>query len=117
MSVSPRRLAAAFGHVPDLRRAASVAYALLAILTMAVAAILANHLSVLAMAEWGARQSPEVLRTLGFPEGRTPCQSTLRRLFRKLDGHVLSLALSPALCSGGHCCARPRGRAYAGRGH
>ena len=27
MSVSPRSLAAAFGHVPDPRRAASVAYA------------------------------------------------------------------------------------------
>lgn len=93
-SVSPRSLAAAFGQVPDPRRTASVAYALPAILTLAVAAILANHLSVLAMAEWGARQSPEVLRTLGFPEGRTPCQSTLQRLFRKLDGHALSLALS-----------------------
>jgi predicted transposase YbfD/YdcC len=58
-----------------------------------VAAILANHLSVLAIAEWGARQSPDLLRTLGFPDGRTPCQSTLQRLFSKLDGHVLAAAL------------------------
>jgi predicted transposase YbfD/YdcC len=94
LSVSPRSLAAAFGHVPDPRRTASTTYALPAILTLAVAAILANHLSVLAMAEWGARQAPDVLRTLGFPAGRTPCQSTLQRLFRKLDGHALSLALS-----------------------
>jgi hypothetical protein len=48
---------------------------------------------VLAIAEWGARQSPEVLRTLGFPAGRTPCQSTLQRVFSKLDGHALSAAL------------------------
>jgi predicted transposase YbfD/YdcC len=34
------------------------------------------------------------LRTLGFPDGRTPCQSTLQRLFRKLDGHALAAALS-----------------------
>jgi len=65
-----------------------------ALLTLAVAAILANHLSVLAIAEWGARQSPELLRTLGFPAWRTPCQSTLQRLFSKLDGHALSAALS-----------------------
>ena len=94
LSVSPRSLAAAFAHVPDPRRRASVTYALAALLTLAVAAILANHLAVLAIAEWGARQSPDVLRTLGFPDGRTPCQSTLQRLFSKLDGHVLAAALS-----------------------
>ena len=93
LSISPRSLAAAFAHVPDPRRHASVTYALSALLTLAVAALLANHLSVLAIAEWGARQSPEVLRTLGFPAGRTPCQSTLQRLFSKLDGHALSAAL------------------------
>ncbi len=94
LSISPRSLAAAFRSVPDPRRTASVTYTLPAILTLAVAAILANHLSVLAIAEWGARQSPDVLRTLGFPEGRTPAQSTVQRLFRKLDGHALSRALS-----------------------
>jgi len=94
LSVSPRSLAAAFARVPDPRRAKSTTYALPALLTLAVAAILANHLSVLAIAEWGARQSPALLRTLGFADGRTPCQSTLQRLFRKLDGHALSAALS-----------------------
>jgi hypothetical protein len=43
LSVSPRSLAAAFAHVPDPRRPASVTYALAAILTLAVAAILANQ--------------------------------------------------------------------------
>ena len=97
LSVSPRSLAAAFAHVPDPRRPASVTYALSAILTLTVAAILANHLSVLAIAEWGARQSPEVLHTLGLPAGRTPCQATLQRLFSKLAGHALCAAL------GAHC--------------
>jgi hypothetical protein len=92
LSVSPRSLAAAFAHVPDPRRHASVTYALAAILTLAVAAILAKHLSVLAIAAWGARQAPEVLRPLGFPAGRTPWQSTLQRVFSKLDGHALSAA-------------------------
>lgn len=69
LSVSPTSLAAAFATVPDPRRAGSVIYPLPAMLTLAVAAILANHLSVLAIAEWGARQRPAVLTALGFPAG------------------------------------------------
>lgn len=93
-TISPRSLAAAFARVPDPRRTTSTTYALPALLTLAVAAILCNHLSVLAIAKWGARQSPDMLRALGFTAGRTPCQSTLHRLFRKLDGHALARALS-----------------------
>jgi len=94
LAVSPRSLAAAFARVPDPRRAASITYALSAVLTLTVAAILSNHRSVLAIAEWGARQPPELLRTLGFPDGRSPCQSTLHRVFGKLNGHALAAALS-----------------------
>lgn len=94
VSVSPTSVAAAFADVPDPRRAASVRYPLPAILTLAVAALLANHVSVLAMAEWGARQAPALLTALGFPAGRTPCQSTLHRLFRQLDSHALATTLS-----------------------
>jgi predicted transposase YbfD/YdcC len=92
--VSPASLAAAFAQVPEPRRAASVRYPLPAILALAVAAMLANHLSVLAIAEWGARQSGALLAALGFPEGRTPCQSTLHRLFRQLDGRALAATLA-----------------------
>jgi len=87
-------VAAAFAQVPDPRRAASVVYPVSAILAMTVAALLANHLSVLAIAEWGARQDPAMLAALGFPAGRTPCQSTLQRLFRQLDGHALAATLT-----------------------
>jgi len=86
LAMSPGSLTAAFAHIPDPRRARSVTHALPAILALAVAAILSNHLSVLAIAEWGARQSPDRLRT--------PCQSTLQRLFSKRDGHALAAALS-----------------------
>jgi predicted transposase YbfD/YdcC len=92
--VSPQSLAAAFADLPDPRRTASITYPLVAILTLAVSAILANHLSVLAIAEWGARQPPEHLRTLGFGQGRTPCQSTLQRLFCQLDGTALAQVLT-----------------------
>ncbi len=93
-AVSPASLAAAFASVPDPRRQASITYPLAAILALAVSAILANHGSVLAMAEWGARQSAEVLAPLGFPTGQTPRQSTLQRLFAKLDGRALSATLA-----------------------
>jgi predicted transposase YbfD/YdcC len=92
--VSPQSLAAAFAAVPDPRRTASITYPLAAILTLAVSAILANHLSVLAITEWGARQTPTHLRTLGFAAGRTPCQSTLQRLFCKLEGVGLAQVLT-----------------------
>ncbi|MGI8406872.1 MAG: ISAs1 family transposase, partial [Thermomicrobiales bacterium] len=92
--VSRQSLAVAFAAVPDPRRAASVTYPLAAIRTLAVSAILANHLSVLAITEWGARQSPDHLRALGFGDGRTPCQSTVQRLFRQLDGTVLAQPLT-----------------------
>ena len=94
LAVAPTGLAAAFQHVPDPRRTASVRYPLPALLALAVAAILANHRSVLAIAEWGARQDATVLAALGFPTPRTPCQSTLQRLFRRLDGHALAATLT-----------------------
>ena len=97
LCVPPSSLAAAFAAVPDPRRAASVVYPLPAILAMAVAALLANHLSVLAIAEWGARQEASVLAALGFPHHRTPCQSTLQRLFRQLDGDALAARLTACL--------------------
>ena len=43
--IAPRSLAAAFTRVPDPRRAARVTYPLAALLSLAVTAILANHLS------------------------------------------------------------------------
>lgn len=104
-SVSPTSLAAAFALVPDPRRQASVRYALPAILTAALAAILCNHRSVLAITQWIARQSPAVLQHLGFPAGHTPCQSTIQRLFAKLDGHALAEALSAYFAAGAAAAA------------
>jgi hypothetical protein len=94
--VTSESLLAAFATVPDPRRAASVDYQLPAILGLAVAALLCAHTSVLALAEWGARQPAHLLHALGFTEARTPCQSTLHRLFRKLDPQALSSALTAA---------------------
>jgi predicted transposase YbfD/YdcC len=114
-SVSPTSLAAAFAAVPDPRRAASVLYPLPAVLALAVAAILANHHSVLAIAEWGARQAPAVLAALGFPAARTPCQSTLQRLFRQLDGDALSATLTSRFAPCAAPAAAARGIAVDGK--
>lgn len=91
-TIDPASLAAAFAQVADPRRRASVQYPLRAVLGLAVCAILCGRTSVLAMAEWGAQQSPDLLAALGFPARRTPCQSTLHRLFARLDPAALSAA-------------------------
>jgi predicted transposase YbfD/YdcC len=84
----------AFATLPDPRRKAGTRYPLAAILTLAVVAILANHRSVLAMAEWGASQAPHVIAALGFRRGVTPHQSTLHRLFARLDPTQLATVLT-----------------------
>ena len=70
--VAARSLAAAFLRVSDPRRVASVAYPLAAVLSRAVAAILANALSELAIAQWGRANrlsgcAPWASRTGGRP--------------------------------------------------
>ena len=85
---------AAFAAVPAPRRAQGRRFALPAILALAVSALLANQLSLLASAQWGARQRPALLQTLGFRDGRTPHQSTLHRLCRAVDPAALSAAVS-----------------------
>jgi predicted transposase YbfD/YdcC len=92
--VAPESLAAAFADVPDPRRQASVRYPLAAVLSLAVSALLAGQHSVLAIAEWAERQPVEVLGRLGFLSGQTPCQSTLQRLFVRLDVEALARALT-----------------------
>src|SRR6266568_589547 len=72
-------------HVKDPRRKQGQRFSLTSILLLALAAILSNHLSELAIAEWGAGQSEEVKKALGFERGVTPHQSTIQRLFRKVS--------------------------------
>jgi predicted transposase YbfD/YdcC len=96
---TPAALLAAFARVPDPRRARGRRFPLAALLALAVAALLSDQRSVLAIAQWAARQRPATLRALGFPGARTPHQSTLQRLFRKLDAAALSAAVGAALAA------------------
>ena len=113
--VASASLAWAVADVPDPRRAASVRYPLPAVLALAVAALLANHRSVLAIAEWGARQEAGLLAALGFSAGRTPCQSTLQRLFRHLDGDALAIALAAHVAPAASPQGGPHGVAIDGK--
>lgn len=92
----------AFATVEDPRRRQGVRFTLASILALGVAAILSNHLSVLAIAEWGSRQNADLLRALGFQNGVTPHQSTIQRLFAKLNPDSLSTALERYFRSSGH---------------
>ena len=84
---------AAFSSIPDPRRRQGTRFPLPAVLTMTVAAILSNHLSLLAIAEWGTAQPITIKRALGFPKDCTPHYSTLQRLFCRLDPEALATAL------------------------
>ena len=71
-------------------------YSLSSLLLALCAAILCNHLSILATAEWLADQSLALKHALGFtdPDGKTPHQSTFARALKKLDVNYLETALS-----------------------
>src|SRR5258708_23228344 len=55
----------------DPRRNQGKRFSITSILLLALAAILCNHLSELAIAEWGAGQSQERKEALVFKKGRT----------------------------------------------
>jgi DDE_Tnp_1-associated len=93
VTVPAPALLTAFAQVPDPRRRQGTRYPLPALLALAVAAILANHTSLLAIAEWGAAQSDAIKRALGFPTAHMPHVSTLQRVFRRLDPLALEAAL------------------------
>ncbi len=76
----------------DPRRNQGKRFSITSILLFALAAILSNHLSELAIAEWGAGQSEERKKALGFENGVTPHQSTIQRLFRRLNADEVETA-------------------------
>jgi predicted transposase YbfD/YdcC len=79
-------------QVNDPRRKQGTRFSLASMLFLALAAILSNHVSELAIAQWGAAQSDEVKHALGFANGITPHQSTIPRLFRRLNADEVEAA-------------------------
>ena len=85
VSFAVETLPQAFATIPDPRRKQGTRYSVAAILSLAVVAVLANHTSVLAIAEWATRQTRHVRRALGFVRETTPHQTTIQRLLARLD--------------------------------
>src|SRR5712664_1451481 len=79
-------------QVKDPRRKQGQRFSMTSILLLALAAMLSNHLSELAIAEWGAGQSEEIKKALGFEDGVTPHQSTIHRLFRRVNAQEVETA-------------------------
>ena len=113
-AVTSSELLAAFASVADPRRRQGTRFKLPAILALATVAILSNHLSVLAIAEWGVGQGHTLLESLGFANGVTPHQSTLQRLFCKLNPDALSIALSAYFGRSESARTKPRPRGSQG---
>jgi hypothetical protein len=77
----------AFAAVPASRHAGNVRYLLPAVLELAVSSVLANHRSVLAIAEWGAHKTRGHLRCLEFLNGCAPGQpATIQLVEHALQG-------------------------------
>ena len=112
-----------FAQVKDPRRKQGQRYTLTSVLLLAWAAILSNHVSELAIAEWGAGQSEEVKKALGFEKGVTPHQTTIQRIFRKLNVEELEAAFrqvflqifAPNKEERGACAVAIYGKAQKGR--
>ena len=79
-------------QVKDPRRNQGKRFSITSILLLDLAAILSNHLSELAIAQWGAGQSEEIKKALGFEKGITPHQSTIQRLFRRVSAEEVETA-------------------------
>src|SRR4051812_18502413 len=75
-----RHLPSLFATTPDPRSAQGLRHPLPALLAALFAALLSNHRSQLAAAEWLADQAPARQTALGFVPGRTPHQSTFNRV-------------------------------------
>jgi hypothetical protein len=111
----PGSLASALAAVPDPRhpygwRPEFSPIPLVCLLQFAVAATLCGARSLYAMAQWGQERltdDPELLLSLGFPPGRSPCVATLHRVFKSLDVDAFEAELGSWLLSTGVATDEP----------
>ncbi len=110
-------------HVKDPRRKQGQRFSLTSIVLLALSAMLSNHLSELAIAQWGAGQSEESKKALGFENGVTPHQTTIQRLFRRVSAEELETAFRGIFLHSvntdqeqrGGCAVAIDGKAHRGR--
>ena len=80
---APAGLLQTLAQVPDPRKPRGIRHGLPAVLAVALAAVVAGSRSFVAIAEWAADASPEVLSQLGMSP-KVPSESTIRRCLQRL---------------------------------
>lgn len=94
----PAGLLAALGSVADPRARRGVRHRCTAILGIGVCAVLSGARSYVAIAEWAHDLTPTVRSRLGL--GRAaPCESTIRRVFQRVDPEALDGVVSSWLAA------------------
>ena len=87
------RLLEALETVPDPRDRRGVRYSLAGVLALAVTATLAGCRSFAAIGQWAAETTVDKLASFGLTSGSAPDESTLRKLFARIDADALDRAL------------------------
>ena len=87
------RLLEALETVPDPRDRRGVRYSLTGVLALAVTATVAGCRSFAAIGQWAAETAVDKLASFGFTNGCAPDESTLRKLFARIDADALDRAL------------------------
>jgi len=87
------RLLAVLQRVPDPRDRRGVRYSLAGVLALAVTATVAGCRSFAAIGQWAGETAADKLTCFGLTSGSVPDESTLRKLFARLDADALDRAL------------------------
>ena len=85
------------GRVPDPRDRRGVRHALPVLLAVGLAAVLGGARSFVAIGEWVAEASAEMLGELGASRSARPSESAIRRAFTRVDADVLDAVIG-AFC-------------------
>lgn len=80
--------------VPDPRKRRGVRYVLAGMLGLAVTATLAGCGSFAAIGQWAAETSADMLACFGLGKASVPDESTLRKLFARIDADAFDVALA-----------------------
>lgn len=86
------RLLEALQTVPDPRDRRGVRYSLAGVLALTVTATLAGCRSFAAIGQWAAETAVDKLASFGLTSGSAPDESTLRKLFARIDADALDRA-------------------------
>ncbi len=87
------RLLNVLESVPDPRDKRGIRYPLAGVLALAVTATLAGARSFAAIGQWAAAATPAHLAAFGLARANAPDESTLRKLFARLDADAFDAAL------------------------